>query len=69
MINAHTDFQAALKEIYGTQSQAIDDPDGSDHSSRRLAASAPGRSVSTLAQAAIEKALVAGPSKDDKKAS
>src|ERR1700751_1730113 len=49
-MNAHTDFQAALKEIQGTPSQAlVNDSDGSDPSSRRLAGGTPARSVSTLA--------------------
>jgi hypothetical protein len=70
MINAHTDFQEALKEIHGTPSQAlVKDPDGSDPLSHRLAGSTPGRSISTLAEAAIEKALATGPSKDNKKVS
>jgi hypothetical protein len=70
VVNAHTDFQAALKEILGTPSQALsNDSDGSDPPPRRLAPSAPGRSISTLAEAAVEKALATGPSKDDKKAS
>ena len=61
MINAHTDFQAALKEIHGTQSQAIvNDSSGSDPPSRRLASSTPERSVASLAEAAIEKALATG---------
>ena len=69
MVNARTDFQAALKEIHGTPSQALlNDSDGGDPPSRKLATSTPGRSVSTLAEAAVEKALAAGPSKDDKKA-
>ena len=55
---AHTDFQAALKEILGTQSQAlVNDSNGGDPPSLRLAASKPGRSVAALAEAAIEKAL------------
>ena len=58
MINAHTDFQAALKEINGPQSQAlINGSNGSDPTARRLAASTPERSVAALAEAAIEKAL------------
>jgi hypothetical protein len=61
MINAHTDFQAALKEIHGTQSQAIvNDSSGGDPPSRRLAISTPERSVAALAEAAIEKALATG---------
>jgi hypothetical protein len=61
MINAHTDFQAALKEIHGTQSQAlVNDPSGGDPPSLGLAASKPGRSVAALAEAAIEKALAMG---------
>ena len=58
LINAQTDFQAALKEIHGNQSQAIvNDSSGGDSPSRRLAVSTPERSVAALAQAAIEKAL------------
>ena len=61
MINAQTDFQAALKEIHGKQSQAIvNDSSGGDSPSRRLAISTPERSVAALAQAAIEKALAIG---------
>jgi hypothetical protein len=61
MINAQTDFQAALKEIYGKQSQAIvNDSSGGDCPSRRLSISTPERSVAALAQAAIEKALAIG---------
>jgi hypothetical protein len=67
MINAHTEFQAALKEIHGPPSQApVSDSDGSDFPYRRLAGT-PERSVSALVEAAIEKALVTGPSKDNKK--
>jgi hypothetical protein len=63
MTNANTDFQAALKEIHGTPSQAsVNDSNGSDPSSRKLATSTPGRSVAALAEAAIEKALAIGPS-------
>jgi hypothetical protein len=64
MINAHTDFQAALKEINGPQSQAFSN--GSDLTARRLAASTPERSVATLAEAAIEKALANGTHDDNK---
>jgi hypothetical protein len=54
-------FQAALKEIRGTQSQAIvNDSSGGDPPSRRLAISTPERSVAALAEAAIEKALATG---------
>ena len=61
MINAHTDFQAALKEIHGTHSRALfNDSSGSDRPSLRLATSTPGRSVEALAEAAVEKALAAG---------
>jgi len=61
MINAHTDFQAALKEIQGTQSQAlVGDAGGSEVPARRLATSKPERSVAALAEAAIEKALATG---------
>jgi hypothetical protein len=70
MVDAHTDFQAALKEIRGTPSQAlVNDSDRNDPPSRRLATSMPGKSVSMLAEAAIEKALAAAPSTDGKKAS
>src|SRR5215813_4292178 len=65
MINAHTDFQAALKEIYGTHPQALfNDSSGSDRPSLRLATSMPGRSVEALAEAAIAKALAAGTHND-----
>ena len=61
MINAHTDFQAALKEIHGTHSRALfNDSSGSDRPSLRLATSTPGRSVEALAEAAVAKALTAG---------
>jgi hypothetical protein len=61
--SAHTDFQAALKEILGTQSQAlVNDPNGIDPPSLRLATNTPGRSVAALAEAAIEKALTSGQS-------
>ena len=61
MINAHTDFQAALKEIHGAHSRALfNDSSGSDRPSLRLATSTPGRSVEALAEAAVEKALAAG---------
>jgi hypothetical protein len=70
MINARADFQMALKEIHGTPSQAlVNDSDGSDPPSRKMTTGTPERSVSTLAEAAIEKALATGPSKDSKKAS
>jgi hypothetical protein len=70
VVNAHTDFQAALKEIHGTPSQPLlNDSDGGYPPSRKLVTSTPGRSVSTLAEAAVEKALATGPSKDGKKAS
>jgi hypothetical protein len=63
MINAQTDFQAALKEIHGTPSQAlVNDSGGGDPPSRKLATSTPERSVAALAEAAIEKALATGPS-------
>src|SRR5262249_54429249 len=46
MINAHSDFQAALKEIRGTYPQALfNDSRGSDRPSPRLATSPPGTSV------------------------
>jgi len=67
MINAHTDFQAALKEINGPQSQGfINGSNGSDPTARRLAASTPERSVAALAEAAIEKALANGTHDDNK---
>jgi hypothetical protein len=67
MINAHTDFQAALKEIHGLPSQAsINGSNGSDFTARRLAASTPERSVAALAEAAIEKALANGTHDDNK---
>jgi hypothetical protein len=67
MINAHTDFQAALKEIQGTQSQAlVSEPGGSEIPARRLVSSKPGKSVAALAEAAIEKALANGHSQDNK---
>jgi hypothetical protein len=58
MINAHTDFQVALKEIHGTHPRALfNDSSGSDRPSLKLASSTPGRSVEALAEAAVEKAL------------
>jgi len=67
MINAHTDFQAALKEINGPQSQGlINGSNGSDPTARRSAASTPERSVAALAEAAIEKALANGTNNDNK---
>jgi len=67
MINAHTDFQAALKEINGPQSQAlINGSNGIDPTARRLAAGTPERSVAALAEAAIEKALASGVHDDNK---
>jgi hypothetical protein len=67
MINAHTDFQAALKEINGPQSQAlINGSNGLDPTARGLAAGAPERSVGALAEAAIEKALANGIHDDNK---
>ena len=66
-VNAQTDFQAALKEIHGPQSQAlINGSNGSDPIARRLAASTPERSVAALAEAAIEKALANGTHEDNK---
>ena len=60
---AHTDFQAALKEILGTQSQAlVNDSNGGDPPSLRLATNTSGKSVAALAEAAIEKALTGGQS-------
>jgi hypothetical protein len=56
MINAHTDFQAALREIHGIQSQRlVNDSSGSEFPARRLATSTPGWSMAALAEAAIEK--------------
>jgi len=67
MINAHTDFQAALKEINGPQSQAlINGSNGNDPTARRLAANTPERSVAALAEAAIEQALANGTHDDNK---
>jgi hypothetical protein len=67
MINAHTDFQAAVKEIAGSQSQPlINGSNGHDSTARRLAASTPERSVAALAEAAIEKALANGTHDDNK---
>ena len=67
MINAHTDFQAALKEINGPQSRAlINGSNGSEPTTHRLAASTPERSVAALAEAAIEKALATGTHDDNK---
>ena len=61
MINAHTDFQVALKEIHGTYPRALfTDSSSSDRPSLKLASSTPGRSVEALAEAAVEKALAAG---------
>ena len=61
MINAHTDFQAALKEIHGTPPRTlVNVSDGNDRPSLRLAIGTPGRSVEALAEAAVEKALAAG---------
>ena len=63
MINAHTDFQAALKEINGPQSQGfIHGSNGSDPTARRLATNTPGWSMAAVAEAAIEKALYNGDS-------
>jgi hypothetical protein len=67
MINAHTDFQAALKEIHGTQSQAlINGSSGSDLPARKLATSTQGKSMAAAAEAAIEKALANGHSQENK---
>jgi hypothetical protein len=61
MIDAHTDLQAALKEIHGTQSQAlVNDSSGSEFPAGKLATSTPGWSKTALAEAAIEKALANG---------
>jgi hypothetical protein len=61
MINAHTDFQAALREIHGIQSQPlVSDSSGSEFPARRLATNTPERSVAALAEAAIEKAFASG---------
>jgi hypothetical protein len=67
MINGHTDFQAAVKEITGSQSQPlINCSNGNDSTARRLAASTTVRSVAALAEAAIEKALANGTHDDNK---
>jgi hypothetical protein len=64
MINAHTDFQAALREIHGIQSQALaNDSSGSEFPALRLATSTPGWSTAAVAEAAIEKALANGDSR------
>ena len=64
MINAHTDFQAALREIHGIQSQAlVNDSSGSELPALRLATSTPGWSMAAVAEAAIEKALANGDSR------
>jgi len=43
MINAHTDLQAALREIHGIQSQAlVNNSSGSEFPALRLATSTPG---------------------------
>ena len=67
MINAHADFQAALKEINGPQSQALTNgSSGSDLPAHKLAASTQGKSMAALAEAAIEKALANGHSQENK---
>ena len=64
MINAHTDFQAALREIHGIQSQAlVNDSSGSEFPALRLATSTPGWPTTAVAEAAIEKALANGDSR------
>jgi len=64
MINAHTDFQAALREIHGIQSQALaNDSSGSEFPALRLATSTPGWPTAAVAEAAIEKALANGASR------
>jgi hypothetical protein len=64
MINAHTDFQAALREIHGIQSQAlVNDSSGSEFPALRLASSTPGWPMAAVAEAAIEKALANGDSR------
>ena len=60
MINAHSDFQAALKEINGPQSRALINGSNGDPTTHRLAASTPESSLAALAEAAIEKALANG---------
>ena len=63
MINAHTDFQAALREIHGIQAQPlVSDSSGSEFPARRLATNTPGWSMAAVAEAAIEKALYNGDS-------
>jgi hypothetical protein len=58
MINAHADFQAALREIHGIQSQPlVSDSSGSEFPARRLSTNTPGWSMAEVAEAAIEKAL------------
>ena len=64
MINAHTDFQAALREIHGIQAQPlVSDSSGSEFPARRLATNTPGWSMAAVAEAAIEKALANGDSR------
>ena len=63
MVNAHTDFQAALREIHGIQAQPlVSDSSGSEFPARRLATNTPGWSMAAVAEAAIEKALYNGDS-------
>ena len=58
MMNAQTDFQAALGEIHGPQSHAlINGSSGSDPIARRLAASTPERSVAALPRPPSRKPL------------
>ena len=64
MMNAQTDFQAALREIHGIQSQAsVNDSSGSEFPALRLATSTPGWPTAAVAEAAIEKALANGDSR------
>jgi hypothetical protein len=64
MINAHADFQVALREIHGIQSQAlVNDSSGSEFPALRLATSTPGWPTAAVAEAAIEKALANGDSR------
>jgi hypothetical protein len=66
MVNAHTDFQAALNEIHGIQSQPlVGDSSGSEFPTRRLPTGTPGWSMAAVAEAAIEKALFNGDSQGD----
>jgi len=66
MINAHTDFQAAVREINGIQSQpVISDSSGSEFPASRLPSGTPGWSMAAAPEAAIDKALFNGDSQGD----